>query len=61
MFYVNNGFLVGIVVGFGEIIFILSFIYIRIFIYICYEIMFVIIRFIIIMYFYVNIIIGGGY
>lgn len=37
MFYVNNGFLIGIVVGFGEIIFI--FIYIRIFIYICYEIM----------------------
>lgn len=57
MFYVNNGFLTGIVVGFGEIIFI----FIRIFIYICYEIMFVIIRFIIIMYFYVNISIGGGY
>lgn len=59
MFYVNNGFLIGIVVGCGEIIFI--FIYIRVFIYICYEIMFVIIRFIIIMYFYVNISIGGGY
>lgn len=59
MFYVNNGFLIGIVVGFGEIIFI--FIYICIYIYICYEIMYVIIRFIIIMYFYVNISIGGGY